>query len=459
MNEPSSHEDDLLDEALAAVRRMPTPERPPDSLVLESLHQAERGNLSPAPNTLYQRVLRMHPFVRYGIVTLVGSLLLLIGFGKRSGTLLLADVMKAVAKHQTVKFETKNESMAGLSSGSQVGPGSARQRPPMTWTNYGTLDRMHVHSEDSHGGVTTLDLGKGVFLTLFPGKKGPWFPSFPANDRRPDCWKSLNDSKMTNRRSRARNSSTESTSSSIASRRITSNQRSGPIATRCSPCAWKGRCSRGAPRKTTMTGFVWDPPIPDPEKFFSVEPPAGYEVTTRNLLGSRRRKIADVGVMQLEKRAGRWIDSVHRCFFGRAASRPWKVDRASVAWFYFIPATRVVHDQFYSTCKRRRVNRSADSPSDLWIFSRLPLPRSLCPLPSSAAPIFLWWRGFCGEEAPFLHRRKTRKMLGASQITPFRQPARSRSGGFGPAFRLGGAVWRMIHPVRSRLRGPIRSSR
>ena len=100
MNEPSSHEDDLLDEALAAVRRMPTPERPSDRLVLESLHQVERGRLSPAPNTLYQRVLRMHPFVRYGIVTLVGSVLLLIGFGTRSGTLLLADVMKAVAKHQ-----------------------------------------------------------------------------------------------------------------------------------------------------------------------------------------------------------------------------------------------------------------------------------------------------------------------------------------------------------------------
>jgi outer membrane lipoprotein-sorting protein len=286
MNEPSSHEDDLLDEALAAVRQMPTSERPPDSLVLASLHQAGRGNLSPAPNTLYQRVLRMHPFVRYGIVALVGSVLLLIGFGSRSGTLLLADVMKAVAKHQTVKFESTNESPAGLSGGSQAAPGSGRQRPPVTRTNYATLDRMHVRTENPRGSVTILDLGKGVFLTLFPEEKRAVVAKFPGKRSSPGLLQMIE---------RLENDKQTITSQEqldgldVAVYRLTKDDVKTTIwADRYTmlPLRAEMEMLKGPRQKTTMTGFVWDPPIPDPEKFFSVEPPAGYEVTTRDL--SRR---------------------------------------------------------------------------------------------------------------------------------------------------------------------------
>jgi outer membrane lipoprotein-sorting protein len=290
MNEPSSHEDDLLDEALAALRQMPTPDRPPDSLVLESLHQAHRGNLSAAPNTLYQRVLRMHPFVRYGIVTLVGSLLLLIGFGSRSGTLLLADVMKAVAKHQTVKFETTNESPAGLSGGSQAGPGSAKQRPPMTRTNYGTLNRMHVRSEDSRGGVTILDLGKGVFLTLFPGDKRAVVSKFPGKRSSLgllEMIEQLENDKQTI------SSQEQLDGVDVVVYRLTKDHVASTIwADRRTmlPLRAEMEMLKGPRQKSTMTGFVWDPPIADLEKFFSVEPPAGYEVTTKNLFRSAGEK-------------------------------------------------------------------------------------------------------------------------------------------------------------------------
>ncbi|HEX4069764.1 MAG TPA: hypothetical protein VHX68_01290 [Planctomycetaceae bacterium] len=286
MNEPSSHEDDLLDEALAALRRMPTPDRPPDSLVLESLRHGERLAPSSLPKTLFEKVLRMHPFVRYGIVALVGSVLLLIGFGKRSGTLLLADVMKAVAKHKTVKFETKNESMAGLSGGSQAGPGSARQRPPMTRTNYGTLDRMHVRSEDSHGGVTTLDLGKGVFLTLFPGEKRAVVSKFPGKRSSPGLLEIIE--RLENDKQTIASQEQLDGVDVVVNRLTKDNVKSTIWVDRYTllPLRVEREMLQGSPQKTTMTGFVWDPPIPEPEKFFSVEPPAGYEVTTRNLLGS-----------------------------------------------------------------------------------------------------------------------------------------------------------------------------
>jgi hypothetical protein len=267
MNEPSPHEGDLLDEAVAAMRRMPTPERPPDSLVLESLHHSEQLGPRPLPNTLFEKVLRMHPYVRYGIVALVGSVLLLIGFGTHSNALLLADVMKAVAKHKTVKFES---------------PG---RRPPITRTIYGTLDQMHARTENSRGNFTIFDRAKGIFLTVFPKQKTAVLNKFAGKKSDVGFLQTLekleNDKQTTSTQERldgldvvVYRLTKEGVKSTIWVDRHT-----------MLPVRVEDEFLRGpiAGEKTTMTGFVWDPPIPDPEKFFSVEPPAGYEVTTRNL--------------------------------------------------------------------------------------------------------------------------------------------------------------------------------
>jgi outer membrane lipoprotein-sorting protein len=290
MNEPSSHEDDLLDEAVAAVRQMPTPERPLDSVVLESLRHGELPGPTSLPNTLFEKVLRMHPFVRYGIVALVGSVLLLIGFGTHSNALLLADVMKAVAKHKTVKFETKNESPAGLSGGFQAEPGPARQRPPMTRTNFATLDRMHVRTENPGGSVTILDLGKGVFLTLFPEEKRAVVSKFPGKRSALGLLEMI-EQLENNKQTIASQEQLDGVD--VVVYRLTKDAVKSTIwADRGTmlPLRAEMEMLKGPRQKTTMTGFVWDPPIPDPETFFSVEPPAGYEVTTRNLSRSAGEK-------------------------------------------------------------------------------------------------------------------------------------------------------------------------
>lgn len=274
MNEPSSYEDDRLDEALAALRQMPTPDRPPDGLVLQSLRHGERLAPSSLPNTLFEKVLRMHPCVRYGIVALVGSVLLLIGFGRRSETLLLADVMEAVARHKTVKFES---------------PG---RRPPITRTTYGTLDQMHARTENSRGNFTIFDRAKGIFLTVFPKQKTAVINKFPGKKSDVGFLQTLekleNDKQTTSTQERldgldvvVYRLTKEGVKSTIWVDRHT-----------MLPVRVEDEFLRGpiAGEKTTMTGFVWDPPIPDPEKFFSVEPPAGYEVTTKNLFRSAGEK-------------------------------------------------------------------------------------------------------------------------------------------------------------------------
>jgi outer membrane lipoprotein-sorting protein len=40
---------------------------------------------------------------------------------------------------------------------------------------------------------------------------------------------------------------------------------------------------KGRMEKVLYTHFVWNPPIANPEKFFSVEPPVGYNVQSKNL--------------------------------------------------------------------------------------------------------------------------------------------------------------------------------
>jgi hypothetical protein len=281
MNEPSSHEDHLLDEAAAAMRRMPTPDRPPDELVLEGLRHGERRSLRSLSNTLYQRVLRMNPLVRYGFVALVVSVLLLIGFGTRSETLLLADVMEAVSKHKSVRFESTNESVAGA-KGPQAAPFNAN-RPPIKNMMYATLDRMHVRIENPRWGYTTLDRAKGVFLTVWPKEKRAVINKFPGKRSDTGFLEMIEELE--------KDKKTTSTHEQLEGReavvyRLTKDRVKSTIwADRKTKLPLRAEMDmlRGPRQKTTMTGFAWDPPVADPEKFYSVEPPAGYSVETKNL--------------------------------------------------------------------------------------------------------------------------------------------------------------------------------
>jgi outer membrane lipoprotein-sorting protein len=281
MNEPSSHEDHLLDEAAAAMRRMPAPERPPDELVLERLRQGDRRGLRSLSNTLYQRALRMHPLVRYGFVALVVSVLVLIGFGTRSETLLLADVMEAVSKHKSVRFESTNEPAAG-----PKGPQAARfnaKRPPIKRTTYSTLDRMHARIENSLGGFITIDRAKGVYLTVFPEEKRAVIQNFPGKQSTLGLLELIEELE--------KDKQTTSTEEQLEGHaavayRLTKDRVTSTIwADRNTklPLRAEMEMLRGPRQKTTMSGFVWDPPVADPDKFYSVEPPAGYTVESKNL--------------------------------------------------------------------------------------------------------------------------------------------------------------------------------
>ncbi len=265
MNEPSSHEDHLLDEAAAAMRRMPTPERPSDELVLEGLRHGDRRRLRSLPNTLYERALRMHPFVRYGLVALVVSALLLIGFGSRSDMLLLADVMEAVTKHKTVRFDVNRSPRA------------------VTQTSYGTVDTMHSRIEGPNSQVMIVDITKGILLRLWPDEKRAIISKFPGKASRQGFFDILDDLEKDKRTT---SSPEKLDGSDVVVYRLTKEgvnstiwvDRKTKLPVRLEMAQVKGRQD-----KVLYTHFAWDPPIADPEKFFSVEPPAGYTVQTKNL--------------------------------------------------------------------------------------------------------------------------------------------------------------------------------
>jgi len=270
MNDPSADADALLDEALAAIRKMPAPDRPTDARVLEGPARAKVSRLSSIPRTLYTRIRHMHPVIRYGMVALVVLAVLLIGFGTRSEKLLLADVADAVAKHKTVRVETDIEPLAP-------------EKRTRGRTIYLTLDYMHARIENPDGTLRILDQAKGIFLNLDPKEKAALifkFPGKPSTIRFFEILDELEKDKRTT------SSMEKLDGSDVVVYRLTKEEMNRTI--------WVDRKTKlpvrveiehlkGPRQKELMTQFGWDPPIANPAQFFSVEPPAGYTVSTKSL--------------------------------------------------------------------------------------------------------------------------------------------------------------------------------
>jgi hypothetical protein len=281
VNDLPSPESDLLDEAVAAMRRMASPDRPPDQFVIDALRQSRTRRFATLPRELYHRTLRMNPIVRYAIVALVLSAIVLVGFGRRSGTLLLADVMAAVSKHKTVRFDSKNESDSGE---------AGQQRPARTSTDYATLDNMHVRIEASSGMVTILDRAKGVFLLLDPREKMARVRTFPGKMHDAGVLGRLEelekDKTTTSAREQFKGSEVIAyrlTKEGVKSTILVDPKTELPVRVEMEHSRPSRRGQPPEHEKVTMSNFAWDPPIADPARFFSVEPPAGYKVETRNL--------------------------------------------------------------------------------------------------------------------------------------------------------------------------------
>jgi hypothetical protein len=289
MNQGSDRESSRLDEAVAAMRRMAVPQRPPDRTVLDALSASASGGFKRISLQFLQRIQRMHPLARYAVVASVLSALMLVGFGRRS-ELLLADVATAVSKHKTVRFESKVEKLRQPAGGNQRDlPDQTKQQLgvggnwPMTRTNYATLDSMHSRSEDARGGLTIMDRAKGIFLRLNPQAQTAVVSKFPGVMKTIGILEIL-DELMKDKATIATNEELDGIA--VVAYRLTKDEVSSTI--------WVDRATQLPVRvemantgklsqKSTMAKFQWDPPISDPIAFFSVEPPAGYKVQTRNL--------------------------------------------------------------------------------------------------------------------------------------------------------------------------------
>jgi hypothetical protein len=269
VNDLPSPESDLLDEAVAAMRRTASPDRPPDRYVLDALRQSRIRRFATLPLKLYHRTLRMNPVIRYAIVALVLSVIVLVGFGRHSETLLLADVMAAVSKHKTVRFDSKNE-------------WPDTQRSTRTATSFGTLDNMHVRIEASDGTVTTLDRAKGIMLLLDPQTKMAHVRTFPGKMHDAGVLGRLEELEKDKRTTSARE---QFNGSDVIAYRLTKEGVKSTILVDPKtelPVRVEMEMLRDH-EKQTMWNFTWDPPIADPAKFFSVDPPAGYTVDTKSL--------------------------------------------------------------------------------------------------------------------------------------------------------------------------------
>jgi hypothetical protein len=290
MNQSPQQEPSRLDDAVAAMRRLPVPQRPPDRAVLEAISASEKSGFGRIPQKLLQRIQRVHPLVRYSIVATVLAALALTGWGRRSDTLLLADVVTAMSKHKTLRFDVKREKLPVEAPGNPREPSDETKRRlgggprwPVTSVSYGTLDTMHGRIENSRGDLTIVDHTKGIMLRLDPQTKTAVANKFPPAMKRSGFFDIL-DELMKDKATIATNEQLDGVP--VVVYRLKKDNVNSTI--------WVDRATELPVRmvmedtgriqqKTTMSNFVWDPPIADPTAFFSVDPPAGYQVQTRNL--------------------------------------------------------------------------------------------------------------------------------------------------------------------------------
>ena len=276
MNEHPA-QDDRLAEAVAAACRMAVPSPPPAELVLNRLRQSETVTIRSIPRVLYNRIRRVNPVSRYGFVALALSALVLIGFGGRAQAILLADVVKAIAKHKTVRFEEEHETNVG-------------REHHRTSTVVGTMDRVHFRMESSAGNLQIMDRAKGTTLQLDPQRKTALVVKFP---RGKDQFGFLavieqleNDRATTSARERLDGLDVvvyRLEKEGVKSTIWVDTKTKLPVRMEMERLRVQAEKVGGMKQKTTMTHFVWDPPIENPDKFFSVEPPPGYEVKTKDL--------------------------------------------------------------------------------------------------------------------------------------------------------------------------------
>jgi hypothetical protein len=257
--------------------------------VLDALSASENGISGRIPQQLLQRIHRVNPIVRYSIVVAVLAGLVLTGWGRRSDTLLLADVATAVAKHKTVRSDDKIEKVpAPGEENQQERPDETKRRPgagqwPMIHTSYATLDTMHARIEDRRGPVTILDRAKGVLLRLDPQAKTAVVSKFPGVMKTSGFLEIL-DKLMKDEETIATNEELDG-AAVVVYRLKKENVNSTIWVDRATELPVRVVMENVGPlrQKTTMSNFIWDPPIADPAAFFSVDPPAGYHVQTRKL--------------------------------------------------------------------------------------------------------------------------------------------------------------------------------
>jgi len=302
--------DDRLAEAVACVRRMPVPDPPPAELVLGQLHRSETVTVRSIPRAVYESIRQMHPVFHYGLVAAILALVL-IGLGTHSKAIQLADVAETIARHKTVRFEQEVGTPQEVET-----PFGREHRLSRATTVFGTLDRVHARMERPGRQVQILDRAKGTILHLDPQRKSAQLVKFPGGNDQVGFLaiiEQLEKDRATTS-ARERLDGLEVVVYRLTKDRVRSTiwvdlKTKLPVRMEMEMVGQEKTAEKAPGRpnrkpsgkgetenarvkaekivairqKTTLMHFVWDPPIESPDRFFSVEPPPGYEVKTRDL--------------------------------------------------------------------------------------------------------------------------------------------------------------------------------
>lgn len=263
---------DCLEEAVASFRRSTVPERPPDDAVLARIRALTEPLTIPPRVTFIERIRRMNPILRYGIIAAVVTCTILLGIDRQSETVVLADVTDAVKKHKVVRFKMIQDVI-----------GQKGQTMTMTVYLELSLNRIRMEMDDGKGNpvINILDMKQKKLLGFFPKDKKAFRMDMQGTRKTADSFFGWLEKVRTDKNIQA----TEELlfGKDVLVYRLKENNGKTDLTVYVDPktklpvqVERKSKAPIGSPYDT-WSDFVWDPKTDD--STFSIEPPVGYEFT------------------------------------------------------------------------------------------------------------------------------------------------------------------------------------
>lgn len=158
MNTNHQMSEDIVDQAIRAMRELPIPPAPADNVVLSRIQSVEADQTRPSRN-LWHRIKTMPRPLRYSLVASLAIVALLFVLAQDRSSLALADVTEAMREFKVVRYHEQMDMIDGP-----------------TVQNVITLDTSlkHLRMEMTHGDeilINILDIENQVILGLVPSQK------------------------------------------------------------------------------------------------------------------------------------------------------------------------------------------------------------------------------------------------------------------------------------------------